>query len=334
MGLLSALEGLSEHGVDLPTRLTEGLVDVFDLDASCVYNLRPADEAVELEFFHAASRRSGLARDLDRLCREFLDGQARSSLTFDVAAPAVCDRNQVRVLSELGFEPSAAAVYRAALAPAGVGACDQLRVLVCDGPRLLAWVGGFREQPFDDDDRRALERLVPAVLTALRRESLLADAGFLRAGLEVALAAMHNPAWLISASGDIQLMNAGATALLQSEPWVRDILRHKGATHLDPRGEGFECTPVHAPGAPVHYLIVRSGLSAQLDARVTAFARRHALTPRQSQVLSLVVRGRSNKAIAAELGCSLRTVELHVSSILRATACDSRAELAAWSVRA
>jgi DNA-binding NarL/FixJ family response regulator len=41
-----------------------------------------------------------------------------------------------------------------------------------------------------------------------------------------------------------------------------------------------------------------------------------ALTPRESEVLALLARGRSNSEIARELGLSLKTVQNHVSSVL------------------
>jgi DNA-binding NarL/FixJ family response regulator len=50
------------------------------------------------------------------------------------------------------------------------------------------------------------------------------------------------------------------------------------------------------------------------------------LTARQYEVLGLVARRCSNKAIAAELGIGLRTVKGHVSVILRALHADNRAD--------
>jgi RNA polymerase sigma factor (sigma-70 family) len=52
------------------------------------------------------------------------------------------------------------------------------------------------------------------------------------------------------------------------------------------------------------------------------------LTPRQREVMNLMVRGIPNKRIAAELGISERTVELHRARVMRAMEVSSAAELA------
>jgi len=52
------------------------------------------------------------------------------------------------------------------------------------------------------------------------------------------------------------------------------------------------------------------------------------LTPRQRQVMDLVVQGKPNKVIALELGISERTVELHRARVMRAMDVSSAAELA------
>ena len=56
------------------------------------------------------------------------------------------------------------------------------------------------------------------------------------------------------------------------------------------------------------------------------------LTPREWQVALLVTRGNSNRQIARELILSERTVDTHVSHILRKLELTSRAQIAAWVV--
>jgi DNA-binding CsgD family transcriptional regulator/tetratricopeptide (TPR) repeat protein len=56
------------------------------------------------------------------------------------------------------------------------------------------------------------------------------------------------------------------------------------------------------------------------------------LTARESEVAALVAQGGSNRAIAAELVVSERTVESHVTNILGKLGFTSRAQIAAWAV--
>lgn len=60
---------------------------------------------------------------------------------------------------------------------------------------------------------------------------------------------------------------------------------------------------------------------------------RAALTPREIEVLRLLVAGKSGRDIAAELVLSPRTVERHVANIYRKTQTHGRAQLAAYAVR-
>jgi DNA-binding NarL/FixJ family response regulator len=80
-----------------------------------------------------------------------------------------------------------------------------------------------------------------------------------------------------------------------------------------------------------------------LDAGVSAHLRRRnrsgpdcppgaALTARETDVLGLLTRGRSNKEIAAELGLGLRTVESHVSSVLAKLGVSSRTEAVGYAL--
>lgn len=57
-----------------------------------------------------------------------------------------------------------------------------------------------------------------------------------------------------------------------------------------------------------------------------------AFTPRQTEVLALLVRGSSNKEIADRLGCAEATVRVHVSTIMRLLDVENRTQVATSAV--
>ena len=63
--------------------------------------------------------------------------------------------------------------------------------------------------------------------------------------------------------------------------------------------------------------LVNDGLRARVDT----------LTPREREVMSLVVSGRSNKEISSELGISPKTVEAHRAMVMRKMQAQSLADL-------
>jgi DNA-binding NarL/FixJ family response regulator len=72
--------------------------------------------------------------------------------------------------------------------------------------------------------------------------------------------------------------------------------------------------------------------AARVEARLGR-AGAHGLTPRELQVLRLVAAGETNKAIAAELVLSERTVDRHVSNIFAKLGASSRAAATAYAYR-
>ena len=72
-------------------------------------------------------------------------------------------------------------------------------------------------------------------------------------------------------------------------------------------------------------LLERVEQALQRDAEIRARSRHHAdvhdrrerLTPRETEILDLILNGKASKVIAIELGISERTVELHRSRILK-----------------
>ena len=69
----------------------------------------------------------------------------------------------------------------------------------------------------------------------------------------------------------------------------------------------------------------RSGDTASADPELDQ------LTPREREVLQLIARGYSYKEIAGRLHLSARTVESHVSSVLRKLQLSSRHEITRWA---
>ncbi len=65
--------------------------------------------------------------------------------------------------------------------------------------------------------------------------------------------------------------------------------------------------------------------------RVQSDAELNELTAREREVLQLIARGYRYKEIAARLHLSIKTVESHVSSVLRKLQLSSRAELTRWA---
>ena len=116
------------------------------------------------------------------------------------------------------------------------------------------------------------------------------------------------PVILISGHGDIpmavQAMKDGAFDFLQKPFRDQELLdRINGALKLD--GEN----------------------RASVDRLADLTAREESLTPREREVLALVVDGKANKVIAIDLGLSERTVEIHRANVMEKMGARSVAHL-------
>jgi len=63
-------------------------------------------------------------------------------------------------------------------------------------------------------------------------------------------------------------------------------------------------------------------------------ARRDSLTPREREVMELVVQGMANKVIAIDLGISQRTVEIHRARVMEKMQAESLSQLVQMAMRA
>lgn len=82
-------------------------------------------------------------------------------------------------------------------------------------------------------------------------------------------------------------------------------------------------------GLATHYVVIWKVATDLVGTRLSECRQRWGLTRRQYQVLGLLVRGKDNRAIGDSIGCSGRTVELHVSGLLEKSECQTRAQLIA-----
>ena len=119
---------------------------------------------------------------------------------------------------------------------------------------------------------------------------------------------IHIPIIFITAHGDIPMtvraMKAGAVEFLTKPFDDQDLLD------------------------AVHVALERDRVRRQQEAEIASLRKRlESLTPREREVLPLVVSGLLNKQIAAEIGTSETTVKVHRSQLMRKMGADSLAEL-------
>lgn len=237
--------------------------------------------------------------------------------------PEKRQRNAVVTLADLDrSNPEVKVVVDELFPKIGLGAQDQIRVLICDGPMLLAWFGGFRAKRFARRDRHFVGALAAAVRPKLRLAQRLRDAAVATAGLEAALETIGAPSFVTDAHGCVRFANEAGTKLYdRGGARVVFDLRERIAT-LHPSAR-----PLAVQGSRMHYLVTFDDVSRQMDARLEAARRAWSLTPRQVEVLARAVVGDANKSIAVKLGCAEVTVELHLTAIFRKARATNRTEL-------
>jgi DNA-binding NarL/FixJ family response regulator len=119
----------------------------------------------------------------------------------------------------------------------------------------------------------------------------------------------------------IAVIRAGARGYVTksiSGSELADAVRrvHEGDAVFSPRLAGFVLDAFTGPAPPA------AAEDPDLDQ----------LTPREREVLQLIARGYMYKEIALRLAISVKTVEAHVSAVLRKLQLSSRHELSRWAI--
>lgn len=281
----------------------------------------------ELARYHDTGR-IGFVRE--RLAA-FFESAPQRYAWYDPTRPEPEQRN--RVLDALDIIPpdeyEQSAIYHKAMRPAGMHRRRQPRVLLCDGPSLLAWFGTFYDGAVPPRLISLLRRVTPMLQRRLRVERMLERAPLGLAGLAACLSQLGAPAFVIAESGAIVETNDAGRALLDTSPLTRRALAE--ALRRRPTPMPVQLTRLTEPGAPALWLAIMPSQTADesVVAAVTRASERWELTRRQREVLEHVINGAANVTIAAELQVSVRAIELHVTSLLDRAGVDSRSALVA-----
>jgi len=262
---------------------------------------------------------------------KFFAGTSRRFGCYDAAAPEAAQRNTALHLQHHApAEYAACPLYTEVIEPLGLAHHHVLRMLICEDEVLLGWLGGFRTEHVTAVSRQYLEALGPALRWRLALERLLGTSPRLHAALGATIEQIGVPALVVDHHGHIYAMNSAA----------RDLVERRGddvASSLAAlRSHGrpvlpFTISRLSERGLPDHHLAVLRPRTteARIDLAVGIATTRWRLTPRQQEVLALVVRGESNAEIAERLGITPRAAELHITALFERVGVPNRAALVA-----
>ena len=121
----------------------------------------------------------------------------------------------------------------------------------------------------------------------------------------------------------------------EDESLLQEALRAGAAGYVIKRAEASELLQairsVCRGDIYVHPAMTRGLLRPPVSARPRRGAPAEALTPRELEVLRLLVRGNTNRQIAGLLGLSTRTVESHRANLMGKLGLTSRVELVEYA---
>ena len=294
-------------------------------DQACAFLIRSDGPRKWLDFFHGSRMPAGIRNAYAK----WLATAPKNFASYDPARPDPRQRNVALRRQELEAitRRGPPAVARSFLPRFALSESDQLRMLVCEGPSLLAWVGAFRAGSFSRDDVRLLDSVGPALQRRLALERRLGEAQQRAQEVGAALDGVAAAAFILGASGAVLHANEAGRSMLDRD---RRGLEGRLAAALRGAEPSVQLARLDSDSGLRLAIVPHAGDPEPLVAVARA---RWLLTPRQAQVLRLVGQGLSNRAVAAALGCAEGTVELHVTALLEKADCQSRAHLVAklWS---
>lgn len=178
---------------------------------------------------------------------------------------------------------------------------------------------------------RNLARNGPSSSRVRSRLALVAEPSTalgLHAALAAALDAIPTAALVLDPAGAV--VAANRAGLLREAEARRELGR------VRPVGESagdWTVTKIAADGTADQWFAVARDEAPKGASAASAAAASWDLTPRQAEVLALALDGLPTRVIAARLGASTRTIEVHLGAIYAKAGVASRSELIARALR-
>jgi DNA-binding CsgD family transcriptional regulator len=323
--LRAQLRTIESDGAGAVETLVRGMRDALRTESTAAYGVQQlCEEHQQLSFVSTA----GLASCFTTGFSGYVPTQKVVWASYNPVRPEPRQRNRVVAWTPDELEAQSAPIYRELYPHIGLLGLHQMRVLVCEGPSLLAWVGGWQSTPFERRQVDVLRALLPDLQRRLALERQL-EYGARSSMLGVALDAIGRAAFVVDGRGRIVDANVLARGLVASEGRA---VREELLAAIKRRAEHprWAVTPVALRGGGVEYLVLaRAWNGDRVAHQVTRASQRWGLTDRQTEVLAKLIEGNANQTIAAMLGVSERTVEVHVTALLEKAQVESRSALIA-----
>jgi DNA-binding CsgD family transcriptional regulator len=243
---------------------------------------------------------------------------------YDPLSPHPSQRNRVCDDTLLKSDACRKTQVGRAYQRSGLDRVSQIRALVCDGGMLLTWIGAFRDEPFGEREREILQSLIDSLQRRLKAERVLrgVDSGW--SALGGVLDAVGLPAFVATAAGHIEHANrAGRASFVRSR---EEVVHEIGRAVLGHPSRAASVHEISESGTRTRFVVFLRG--RDYAARIEGARAEWGLTHRECEVLGHLVEGDANKDIATKLSRSPRTIEIHVSAILRKAGVDDRTRLA------
>jgi DNA-binding CsgD family transcriptional regulator len=136
------------------------------------------------------------------------------------------------------------------------------------------------------------------------------------------------PAFVVNFSGQLVFANEAGRVVLDRDRSIVDEATDAARGAHSARIHSV--TPIGTSGAPRHYIVLATDDGAAIEARLRRVIREHQLTVTEARIFARLIRGDANKDIATKERSALRTVEVHVTAVMKKCRVASRARLIAW----